>query len=87
MGLLAWLLLGLIAGALAQWLVPIRTRGGCAGIVLTIIIGIVGAAVGGFIGTSLGWGDVDSFDLRSLGLAFLGAVVVLLILRAVRERS
>lgn len=87
MGLLGWLLLGLIAGALAQWLVPTQTRGGCGGCLVTIIIGLVGAAVGGFIGTALGWGDVDSFDLRSMVLAVIGAVVVLLVLRAVRDHT
>jgi uncharacterized membrane protein YeaQ/YmgE (transglycosylase-associated protein family) len=85
MGLLSWLVLGFIAGALAQWLVPVDNRGGAAGCVVTIIIGLVGAAVGGFIGTQLGWGAVDQFDLRSIGLALLGAVVILLVLRALRS--
>lgn len=87
MGLLGWVILGLVAGAVAQWLVPTRTRDGCGGCVVTMIIGLVGAAVGGFIGTAIGWGSVDSFDLRSTGLAIIGAVVVLLLLRAIRERS
>ena len=85
MGILAWLILGLIAGALAQWVVKTDAGGGgCGGIIITIVIGLVGAAVGGFIGTALGWGDVNDLDLRSIGLAFLGAVVVLLGLRALR---
>ena len=86
MSLLLWLLFGLIAGALAQWFVPVDRRGGGAGCVVTIVIGLVGAAVGGFIGTQLGWGEVDSFDIRSMILAVAGAILVLLVLRALRSR-
>jgi uncharacterized membrane protein YeaQ/YmgE (transglycosylase-associated protein family) len=86
MGLLSWLLLGIIVGALAQWVVPIRRAGGCTGCVVTIAIGLGGAAIGGFIGTQLGWGSVDRFDIRSILLAFLGAVILLLLLRAISGR-
>lgn len=86
MGLLSWALLGLIAGAVAQWFVPIRRASACAGCVVTIAIGLGGAAIGGFVGTALGWGSVDRFDLRSIGLAFVGAVILLLILRAITDR-
>lgn len=85
MGIIAWLVLGLLAGMLAQWVVKDSAGGcGCTGIVITIAVGLAGAAVGGFIGTQIGWGEVDDFDLRSIGLAFLGAVIVLLVLQAVR---
>jgi uncharacterized membrane protein YeaQ/YmgE (transglycosylase-associated protein family) len=84
MGILAWLALGLIAGLLAQLVVPGPDRGGCAGIVVTIVVGLAGAVVGGFIGVQLGWGTVDSFDLRSIGLAVIGAILVLLVLQALR---
>lgn len=47
------------------------------GIILTIVLGIVGAVVGGFIGTLLGFGGISGFDLRSLALAIVGALVVL----------
>lgn len=86
MGLLGWLVLGFIAGALAQFFVPVERRGGCRGCLVTIAIGLAGAVVGGFIGTQLGWGKVQHFDVRSLLLAFLGALFVLLVLRAIRER-
>lgn len=79
MGILAWILLGLIAGAVAQLIVP-----GPGGILLTLVIGIVGAFIGGFIGSALGWGTVSEFDVRSIALAILGAVVFLLLLRALR---
>lgn len=84
MGLLAWLLLGLIAGLLAQLVVPGPDRGGCGGILVTIAVGLGGAAVGGFVGVQLGWGTVTAFDLRSIGLAVLGAILVLLVLQALR---
>lgn len=86
MGLLGWLVLGLLAGWLAQLVTKEPAgKGGCTGLVLTTVVGIVGAAVGGFIGTALGWGTVNDFDARSLLLAFIGAVVVLLVLGAVRR--
>jgi uncharacterized membrane protein YeaQ/YmgE (transglycosylase-associated protein family) len=76
MGILLWALFGLIAGAIAKFLMPGNQPGG---IILTIVLGIVGAIVGGFIGTQLGWGDISGFDLRSMGLAVGGGVLVLLI--------
>lgn len=89
MSLLAWLLFGLIAGAVAQLLVPGPDPGGGGffGLLVTIIIGIVGAMVGGFIGAALGWGSATSFDLRSMLIAILGAVVFLIVLRALRGGS
>ncbi len=86
MGLFAWALLGLIAGWLAKFVVKDGSKErGCTGLVVTMVIGIVGAAIGGWIGTQLGWGTVNDFDIRSIGLAFIGAVIVLLVLRAIRS--
>lgn len=89
MGVVAWLIFGLIAGAIAQLLVPGEDpgSGGLLGIVMTIVIGIAGALIGGWVGTQLGWGSVTSFDIRSLGLAILGAVLLLVVLRAIRGGS
>jgi uncharacterized membrane protein YeaQ/YmgE (transglycosylase-associated protein family) len=89
MGIIAWLIFGLIAGAIAQLLVPGNDPGGSGplGILMTIVIGIVGAFIGGWIGVQLGWGSVSTFDIRSLALAILGAVLLLFILRAVRGGS
>ena len=89
MGILAWILFGLIAGAIAQLLVPGEDPGGggIIGIVVTILIGIVGAFIGGWIGVQLGWGTVTSFDIRSLGLAILGAALFLIVVRALRGGS
>lgn len=81
---LYWILLGLVAGTLAKFLVPGRDPSGC---IVTIVLGIVGAFLGGFIGTRIGWGAVTtgSFDFRSIALATLGAIVLLLIGRLVRR--
>ena len=74
MGILAWVVFGLIAGLLAKFLMPGNAPGG---IIATIVLGIVGAVVGGFLGTLLGFGDISGFDLRSMALAVGGGIVVL----------
>jgi uncharacterized membrane protein YeaQ/YmgE (transglycosylase-associated protein family) len=77
MGILAWIVLGLIAGALAKFIVPGKQGGG---IILTTVLGVVGALVGGFLGTHvLGFGDISGFDLRSIAIAVGGAIVVLVL--------
>jgi uncharacterized membrane protein YeaQ/YmgE (transglycosylase-associated protein family) len=82
MGILSWILLGLVAGALAKFIMPGNDSGG---IIVTIIIGIVGAVIGGFIGTQLGFGDVSGFNLHSLLVAILGAVILLVGFRLIRR--
>ncbi|MGH7720270.1 MAG: GlsB/YeaQ/YmgE family stress response membrane protein [Gemmatimonadaceae bacterium] len=81
---LHWILLGLLSGTLAKFLVPGRDPPGC---IVTIVLGIAGAFVGGWIGTRVGWGAVSqsAFDLRSVGLATLGAIVLLLVGRLFRR--
>ena len=82
---LHWILLGLLAGALAKFLVPGRDPSGC---IVTTVLGIAGAFIGGWIGTRMGWGAVGAADLnlRSLGLATLGAIVLLLVGRVLFRR-
>jgi len=82
MGIISWLIFGLLAGVLAKVIMPGRDSGG---LIFTVVLGILGSAIGGWIGTQLGWGTVRGFDLRSLGLAILGGVVVLAIYRALRH--
>jgi uncharacterized membrane protein YeaQ/YmgE (transglycosylase-associated protein family) len=74
MGLLSWLLLGLVVGIVAKWLMPGPDGGG---FVLTTLLGIAGAFVGGFIGSLLGLGSVSGFNLGSLALAVLGSLLLL----------
>ena len=77
MGILTWIVLGLVAGFLAKLLMPGQ---GPAGFVVTCLLGIVGALVGGYLGSHVfGLEDVTGFDLRSVGLAVGGAVLVLLV--------
>jgi uncharacterized membrane protein YeaQ/YmgE (transglycosylase-associated protein family) len=83
MGFFSWVLFGLLAGAVAKLLTPGDDKGGC---LLTIILGVAGAAVGGWIGTQLGFGTVTGFNLGSFGLAVLGSVILLVIFRLIRKR-
>jgi uncharacterized membrane protein YeaQ/YmgE (transglycosylase-associated protein family) len=82
---LSWLLLGLIAGSLAKYIMPGRDPTGC---IFTIFLGIVGAMVGGLVGTWLGWGAVTqgTLDFRSIAIATGGAMLLLLIGRIARRR-
>jgi uncharacterized membrane protein YeaQ/YmgE (transglycosylase-associated protein family) len=73
-GILAWIVFGLFAGLLAKSLMPGKARGR---FVATVLLGIVGAFMGGFLGTLLGLSDLSWFDLRSMALAVGGAVLVL----------
>jgi uncharacterized membrane protein YeaQ/YmgE (transglycosylase-associated protein family) len=84
MGILGFLLLGLIAGAIAKAILPGRQGGGW---VLTLVLGVVGAILGGWIGSLIfGGGLGNFFDLRTWLLSILGAVIVLLIYGAVAGR-
>lgn len=83
MNIIAWLIFGLIAGAIAKAIMPGDQKGGC---LLTSILGIVGAMVGGWIGIALGFGTVQEFDIRSMAIAVLGSIVILLLFRALSGR-
>ncbi|WP_337261640.1 MULTISPECIES: GlsB/YeaQ/YmgE family stress response membrane protein [unclassified Serratia (in: enterobacteria)] len=82
MGIISWIIFGLIAGILAKWIMPGKDDGG---FIMTVILGIVGAVVGGYISTFFGMGRVDGFNLGSFVVAVVGALVVLLIYRKVRS--
>ncbi len=79
-----WLVLGFLAGALAKFLLPGRDPAGC---IFTILLGIIGAVVGGYVGTYFGWGHVTagSVDLRSILIATVGAMIVLVLGRLARR--
>jgi len=76
MGIISWIFLGLIAGALAKFLVPGKDPGG---LFITILIGIVAAILGGFLGSFIGLGRVESFDLGGIVIATLGAIILLVL--------
>ncbi len=81
MGFIGWIVLGLIAGAIAKAIMPGDDPGG---IIVTMLIGIVGAIVGGLIASALGVGEVDEFfSIGTWVIAILGALLLLGIYRAV----
>ena len=82
MGILSWIVLGLVAGAVAKFLMPGKDPGGC---IITMLLGVAGALIGGFIGSRLGWGTVTGLDLRSFALAVGGAILLLLVYRALKR--
>ncbi|MEW5791117.1 MAG: GlsB/YeaQ/YmgE family stress response membrane protein [Pseudomonadota bacterium] len=81
MGILGWIIFGLIVGALAKWIMPGRDPGG---IFITILLGIAGALIGGFIASALGMGSANSFTIGSMVIATLGALLLLFIYRKMR---
>jgi uncharacterized membrane protein YeaQ/YmgE (transglycosylase-associated protein family) len=83
MAILSWIIFGLVAGAIAKLCMPGRDPGG---FIWTILLGIAGAMLGGFVGTVLGFGDVSGFNMRSLLLAIAGAMLLLFAYRATRRR-
>ena len=82
MGIIAWIIFGLIAGVIAKLLMPGKDPGG---FFVTILIGIAGALVGGFIGSAMGVGDVSGFNFGSFVVAVLGAILLLFIYRRMRS--
>ncbi|MCP3871045.1 MAG: GlsB/YeaQ/YmgE family stress response membrane protein [Gammaproteobacteria bacterium] len=74
MGILSWIILGLIAGALAKWLMPGDDGGG---LILTMLLGIAGGLFGGWAGSQLGVGGMDGLSLVSILTATAGAFVLL----------
>ena len=78
MGIIAWIVLGLIAG----WLAGQVMKGGGYGVVGDIVLGIIGAVVGGFLSSTLLGLDINGFNLMSILIAFVGACIVIAISRA-----
>jgi uncharacterized membrane protein YeaQ/YmgE (transglycosylase-associated protein family) len=82
MGMLAWIVLGLVAGALAKWLMPGKDGGGW---IVTMVLGIAGAFVGGYLGSMLGLGGAtDGLNLGNIATATAGAFVLLFVYRLVK---
>ena len=82
MSIIAWILLGLVAG----WLAGQFMRGGGYGIIGDIVLGIIGALVGGFLSGTLLGVDVTGFNIPSIIIAFVGAVIVVAVARALTGR-
>ncbi|MBD2304922.1 MULTISPECIES: GlsB/YeaQ/YmgE family stress response membrane protein [unclassified Chroococcidiopsis] len=88
MNILAWIVLGLIAGAIAKAIYPGRQGGGILG---TLLLGIIGAFVGGTLGTFLSTGTLQlaatTFSIPGIALAVLGAIIAIFIWNAINRRS
>jgi uncharacterized membrane protein YeaQ/YmgE (transglycosylase-associated protein family) len=82
MGIFSWVLLGLIAGILAKFIMPGKDE---SGFVVTTLLGIAGAFIGGWIGSIVGLGTVGEFSLGSLTTAVIGALVLLFVYRAIKK--
>jgi uncharacterized membrane protein YeaQ/YmgE (transglycosylase-associated protein family) len=82
-GFIAWLLVGLIAG----WLAGKVMGGRGFGVLGDIVVGIIGSLIGGFLASNLLGLDVNGFNIMSILIAFVGAIVLLLILRMIPGRQ
>jgi uncharacterized membrane protein YeaQ/YmgE (transglycosylase-associated protein family) len=83
MGIISWIVFGLVAGLIAKFLMPGRDPGG---FIITILLGVIGAVVGGFIANAIGFGGVTGFDLHSFIVAVIGAIIVLIGYRMIKSR-
>ena len=83
MGIFSWIVLGVVAGALAKFIMPGKDPGG---FFVTMALGVLGAIVGGFLGSFIGLGKVESFDLGGIFIATAGAVVVLIAWRFLKKK-
>jgi uncharacterized membrane protein YeaQ/YmgE (transglycosylase-associated protein family) len=82
MGILSWIVLGLIAGALAKWIMPGKDDGG---IIITILLGVAGAFVGGYLGSLIGIGSIGDLSVVSILTATAGAFLLLFVYRMVKN--
>jgi uncharacterized membrane protein YeaQ/YmgE (transglycosylase-associated protein family) len=81
MGIITWIILGLIAGWLAKFFMPI----GSVGVVKTMLLGIAGALIGGYISTFFGWGSVTGFNFPSIIISVLGAITLIYVYRLLKK--
>ena len=82
MGIIGWIVVGLVAGGLARWIVK-DDRSGC---IYTMIVGVIGALIGGGLMSLIDESGVDEFSFRSIVVAVIGAVLLLLVLQAIAGR-
>jgi uncharacterized membrane protein YeaQ/YmgE (transglycosylase-associated protein family) len=82
MDLIGWLFIGFLAGAISGWFVGVRSAAGC---LPTIVVGMLGAVVGGWLSRELGLGDGRGF-ISALLIATLGSIVVRIVLKALEGR-
>jgi uncharacterized membrane protein YeaQ/YmgE (transglycosylase-associated protein family) len=80
--IIGWIFVGLFAGGLARWIVK-DDRSGC---LYTMAVGVLGAFIGGFLMSAIDSTGVDEFSIRSVLVAALGAILLLLVLQAISGR-
>ena len=83
MSIVGWIVVGLLAGGLARWIVK-DDRTGC---IYTMVVGVLGAIIGGWLMATIDKDGVDEFSIRSVLVAALGAVLLLLVLQAIAGRG
>ncbi len=84
MGIISWVVVGLIAGLLAKWLMP---GSGPGGLIVTVVIGMAGASIGGFIVRLLGGTGATGFNAWSVLVATLGAIILLFLYGLIARRA
>jgi uncharacterized membrane protein YeaQ/YmgE (transglycosylase-associated protein family) len=84
MGILLWIVFGLVAGSVARWIMPGPDR---LGVFATMLLGVAGAVLGGFVGAAIGSSGVIAFDVRSLLTAIIGSLAVLFCYRTFSMRA
>ena len=83
MGILSWIILGLVAGILGKIIMPGKDPGG---FIITILLGIAGAFVGGWVGSLVGLGSMDGFNFGSIITATVGAIILLFLYRLMKKK-
>lgn len=83
-GIITWVVVGLLAGVLGKLIMPGKDPGGCF---VTMLLGIAGAVVGGFLASLIGWGEIGQFDLKGLLIAIVGAMLLLFVYRLVLKKK
>lgn len=84
MGILSWVLFGLVTGVLARCVMPGKQH---FGLFMTMLLGVAGALIGGWFSTSLGLVNVNGFNFPSVAIATLGAVILLFIMHILRSKK
>lgn len=84
MGILTWVIFGLIAGAIAKFIAPGKDPGG---IVVTIIIGVLGGLLGGWVGSLVGGTGVTGFNVMSFVWAVIGSLILLIVYRLIFNKA
>lgn len=82
MGIISWIVLGLIAGALAKWIMPGKDDGG---FIITILLGVAGAFVGGYLSSLLGFSGIGELSIVSILTATAGAFLLLFVYRLIKK--